>query len=86
MKNFLFIIITVRDNSICTSAVAIGLPSKNGGSGSEIICPIEKYISATRNPTDRTSLLIRSGVSLSRRASSVLVVAVDALPPFGDAP
>ena len=42
------------------------LPSKNGGTGNpSIMCPIEKYISTSRNTSEDISRLSILGVSVS---------------------
>ena len=55
----------------CTSPIATWFPSKNAGSGHpHIICPMEKYISTARKPTEVTSLFFKRGVSRSFNISS----------------
>ena len=52
-KNRLLMIITAALRIICTRAIAMGLPSKNGGRGKcHITCPIEKYISTSSRPSE----------------------------------
>ena len=70
-KNFLLINITIAASTICITVMPMWFPSRNFGSGRwNMVCPIEKYISTSRNTTDVTSLRLRTGLSLSSRAFS----------------
>ena len=70
-KNFLLMIMQIAARIICRSASPMGLFSKNAGTGKpHIICPIEKYMRTSRNPSEVISLLLSFGVSRSFRASS----------------
>lgn len=62
---------TIPARSSCTSPMAIWLPSNQAGSGHpHIMCPMEKYISTARKPTEATSLFFKRGVSRSFNISS----------------
>ena len=55
IKKRLLMIITAALRIICTRAIAMGLPSKNGGRGKRhITCPIEKYISTSSRSSEIT--------------------------------
>ena len=71
-KNLRLMIMTQMAKSICTRAMATWLPTKKGGRGQpNIMCPMEKYMSTKRKPTELTRRRIILGVSRSlRRASS----------------
>ena len=70
MKNFWLMTMTAAASSSCTSATATWLPSNQPGSGQpHIMCPIEKYISTARKPSDAISRRLSRGVSRSARAS-----------------
>ena len=90
-KSLLAIRITIV-SSICVSASPSWLWLKNKGRGSPSIwCPIVKYISTSRKPTDISRRLFSFGVSLSFSASSSAASLAEALifsceAPFTDAP
>ena len=93
MKNFWFMTMTIPASSICTMPRPIWLPSRKDGTGNpNIMCPMEKYMSTRRNPSDMKSLFLRTGVSLSLRASSFAAMTSEyeplffAGPPLRDAP
>ena len=75
MKNFWFIIMTVAASKSCTSPSATWLPLKNSGSGSPSIeCPIEKYMSTIRNPSEAINLFKIFGDSVSLSESALASV------------
>ena len=64
-------IITISARTASRSAIPRGVPSKNAGTGQfHIEWPMEKYMRTSKNVTEEISLLFRTGVSLSRSASS----------------
>ena len=87
IKNFWLITMTIPARSSCTRPIAIWLSSNHAGSGHpHIICPMEKYINTSKNPTDAISLRFKTGVSLS---SSAVASAPDGFfspAPFSEAP
>ena len=93
-KNFWLITMTMPASSICTIPMATWLPSKKAGSGQpNIMCPMEKYMSTRRKPSDAINLFFRTGVSWSLSASSSAAILAVRLPadlalsaPLGDAP
>ena len=71
MKNFLFITMMIKERIICSRPRPTGLPSNQAGTGQpHITCPMEKYMSTHKKPMEVRSLLMRTGVSWSSRASS----------------
>ena len=71
VKNLWFMTMITAERMSWTSPIATWLPSKNCGRGqSHIMCPIEKYMSGTRNTMEETSRFARTGVSMSLSASS----------------
>ena len=71
MKNFLFITMMIKERIICSRPRPTGLSSNQAGTGQpHITCPMEKYMSTHKKPMEVRSLLMRTGVSWSSRASS----------------
>ena len=70
MKNFWLITMTMADSSSSVRAMDRGLSARNDGSGQcHMVCPMEMYMSRTRNATDDTSRRTITGVSVSAKAS-----------------
>ena len=60
----------IADRISCSKPCASILWAKNSGTGHpHIICPIEKYISTSKNPSDANSRFFSFGVSWSSKAS-----------------
>ena len=87
MKNFWLITITMPASSSCTSPMAMWLPSNQRGSGQpHIMCPMEKYISTSKKPSEAISRRFSLGVSWSASASSSALVLAAAAAFLGLAP
>ena len=85
MKNFWLMTITMPASRSCTRPMAMWLPSNQWGRGQpHIMCPMEKYISTSRKPSDAIRRRLSLGVSWSVRASRSALVpgAAEAVPVF----
>ena len=89
MKNFWLMTMTMPASSSWTRPMAMWLPSNQWGRGQpHIMCPMEKYISTSRKPSEAMSRRLSLGVSWSARASRSALVLWAALlaAPLGLAP
>ena len=82
MKNFWLMTMTATVSKSSSSPMATWLRAKKAGTGQpHIMCPMEKYMSTSKNPSDAISRRLRTGVSRSSSGSGAACAA-----PLRDAP
>ena len=76
----------IPESSSCSSPIATWFPSNHAGSGHpHIICPMEKYIRTSKNPSEAISRRLSFGVSRSASASASAATRLCSAP-FCEAP